>query len=81
MEIISYKIITKGEDLQLLKELSRNGKGRPKEVLSLIREGANPNLTTKNGLSVLVTAIRNRHYDCIPILLKEKADVKKQIPK
>ena len=64
-----------------MKELSKNGKGRPKEVLFLIREGANPNLTTKNGLSVLITAIRNRHYDCIPILLKEKADVEKQIPK
>ena len=51
-----------------------------KEVLFIIREGANPNAVTKNGLSMLHTALKNRHFECIPVLLKEKADIEKKMP-
>ncbi len=72
--------VYKAEDRQLIKELSKNGKGRMKEVLFIIREGANPNAVTKNGLSMLHTALKNRHFECIPVLLKEKADIEKKMP-
>lgn len=70
----------KGEDRQLIKELSKQGRGRPKEIRHLLNEGANPNAVTNDGLSILHTAIRNRHYECIPLLLESDADIKAKVP-
>ena len=70
----------KAEDRQLAKELSRNGRGRPREVEELINEGANPNAKTKDGVTMLHYAIRNKHLDCIPVLLKAKADIEAKVP-
>lgn len=63
-----------------MKELSKTGKGRAKEIRHLLNEGANPNAITKDRLSVLHLAIRNRHFECIPILLESDADIKAKIP-
>lgn len=63
-----------------MKELSKNGRGRGIEVEYLLKEGANPNAVTKDGVSMLHAAIRNRHYDCIPVLIKSHADIKAKVP-
>lgn len=64
----------------MIKELSKTGRGRPKEVEYLLKEGADPNAVTKDGVSVLHSAIRNRHFDSIPILLERNADIKAKVP-
>lgn len=69
-----------GEDRQLLKEIGKSGKGRPNEVEALVKEGANPNVKNPDGLSALFCAIRNRHYDCVPVLIRNHADVKARCP-
>ena len=69
-----------GEDRQLIKELSKQGRGRAKEVRHLLNEGANPNAVTRDGISVLHSAIRNKHLECIPILLESDADIKFKVP-
>ncbi len=63
-----------------MKELSKQGRGRPKEVRHLLNEGANPNAVTKDGLSALHCALRNKHYECIPVLLEANADIKFKVP-
>ena len=63
-----------------MKELGRNGKGRPKEVEYILKEGADPNAVTKEGVSALHLAIRNRHYECIPVLVDRNADIKAKVP-
>jgi hypothetical protein len=68
------------EDRQLLKELSKTGKGNAKEVAYLIGEGANPNAVTREGLSMLHVAMKNRHFDCMPVLIEKKADLEKRLP-
>jgi hypothetical protein len=45
-----------------------------------LREGANPNAVTKDGLSMLHNAIRNRHFEAIPVLLEADADITARIP-
>ena len=70
----------KGEDRQLLKELGRSGRGRPREVEFLLKEGANPNAKTKDGVSALHTALRNRHFEAVPVLLDADADIKAKLP-
>lgn len=75
-----YEDRLSGEDRQLIKEIGKNGRGRAKEVEYLLKEGANPNATTKDGLSMLHLAIRNRHIDAIPALIKQGADIKSKIP-
>jgi cytochrome c len=59
--------------------LGKNGKGRYKEVKYLLSEGANPNAETKDGVSMLHYAIRNRHYDCVKVLLDADANIKAKI--
>jgi len=73
-------LFLKGEDRQLIKEIGKQGRGRPKEVRHLLNEGANPNAVTKDGLSVLHLAIRYKHFECIPILLESSADINFKIP-
>ena len=75
-----YEDRLSGEDRQLIKELGKNGRGRPREVEYLLKEGANPNAKTKDGLSMLHLAIRNRHIDAIAPLIKQGADIKFKIP-
>ena len=74
------KIKQKGEDRQLISELGKNGRGRPREVEYLIKEGANPNATTKEGLNMLHWAIHNKHFECVPLLLEKHADITARIP-
>ena len=69
-----------GEDRQLVKELSKTGKGRAKEVRHLLNEGANPNAVTKERVSVLHLAIRHGHLECVPILLESDADIRAKVP-
>jgi ankyrin repeat protein len=69
-----------GEDRQLLKEVGKNGRGRPNEVEHILNEGANPNAKSKDGVSALHSALRNRHYDCIPILIRAGADKDAKCP-
>lgn len=64
----------------MLKEVGKSGRGRPHEVENLLREGANPNSASKDGLSALHNALRYRHLDCIPILIKAGADKDAKIP-
>ena len=70
----------KGEDRQLIKELNKQGRGRAKEIKHLLNEGANPNAVTKDGLTALHAAIRNKHFECIPILLEANADIRAKVP-
>lgn len=63
-----------------MKEIGKSGRGRAHEVDSLIKEGANPNAKTSDGLSVIFAAIRNRHYECVPVLVRNGADVKVRCP-
>jgi len=69
-----------GEDRQLIKELSKDGRGRAAQVSSFLNEGANPNAKTKDSLSMLHLAISNKHFDCIGVLLDADADIKAKIP-
>lgn len=69
-----------GEDRQLVKELSKQGRGRANEIRHLLKEGANPNAVTKDGFSMLHSAIRHKHFECIPILLESDADIKAKVP-
>ena len=55
------------------------GRGRPKEVEYILREGANPNAITKEGLNMLHLAIRNKHFECIPILLDRNANINAKV--
>lgn len=64
----------------MLKEIGKSGRGRPHEVESLIKEGAKPNVKTPDGLTALFTAIRNKHYDCVPVLVRNGADIKTRCP-
>jgi hypothetical protein len=69
-----------GEDRQLVKELSKQGRGRPKEVRSLLNEGANAKVITKDGFSMLHLAVKNKHFECVPILIDANADVNFKLP-
>lgn len=60
--------------------MSKDGRGRLKEVTELLNEGANPRATTKEGLNVLHLAIRNKHIDCIQQLLNSDADINSRTP-
>ena len=64
-ELFNLLYFFKPEDRQLIKELSKEGKGRPKEVAFLLNEGANPNAVTKDGLNMLHLAMKNRHFESI----------------
>ena len=69
-----------GEDRQLVKELSKQGRGRPKEVRNLLNEGANAKAVTKDGLTMLHLAVKNKHFECVPILAEANADIDAQLP-
>lgn len=69
-----------GEDRQLIKELSRSGHGRVEEIRQLLNEGANPNAVTKDGLSIIHLAIRNKHLDCLSVLLNTNVNLQAKAP-
>lgn len=69
-----------GEDRQLIKELSKQGRGRPKEVRNLLNEGANAKAITKDGLSLLHLAVKNRHLECVSVLVEANADINAKLP-
>ncbi len=65
----------------MFKELSKEGKGRLREVKQFLQQdGANVNAINKDGLNPLHLAIRNKHLDCIPCLLDASVDVTARIP-
>ena len=41
------------------------------EVKQLLKEGANANLRNKEGFTVLQLAVRNRHNECLEVLVKD----------
>lgn len=41
------------------------------EVKQLLKEGANGNLRNKEGYTVLQLAVRNRHNECLDVLIKD----------
>lgn len=67
--------------LQLLRELGKNGEGRPSEIEQLVEEGADPNGTNKDGVPAIQVAVKNLHTDAIPVLIDLGADVNKKGPK
>lgn len=60
--------------------MGKNRHARPKEVEFILKEGADPNAKTRDDMTPLHTAIRNRHFDCVPILIEAGADLKAIIP-
>lgn len=60
--------------------MGKDGRGRAAQVSAFLNEGANPNAKTKEGLTMLHLAIRNKHFDCIGVLLEADADIKAKIP-
>ncbi|CAD5118152.1 DgyrCDS6888 [Dimorphilus gyrociliatus] len=79
---VKNKKVERGDKtmLQLLRELGKNGEGRPSEIEQLIEEGADPNGTNKDGVPVLQVAVKNSHTDAIPVLIDSGADVNKKGP-
>ncbi|KAK7477462.1 hypothetical protein BaRGS_00031286 [Batillaria attramentaria] len=67
-------------DAKLIKELSSNGEGSSTEVQQLIDEGANHSCESKSGLPALHLAAKNKHIDCIPVLVQAGADVNAKGP-
>ena len=51
-----------------------------KEVRSLLNEGANAKVITKDGFSMLHLAVKNKHFECVPILIDANADVNFKLP-
>ena len=49
-------------------------RGKSKNVLTLLYNGADPNILTNNGESALYFAIRGNHKSAVNILLQNKAD-------
>ena len=43
-------------------------------------QGANPNCESKSGLPVLHLAAKNKHVDCIPVLVQAGADINAKGP-
>ncbi|KAL8586295.1 hypothetical protein ACOMHN_058675 [Nucella lapillus] len=68
------------QDSKLLRQLGSEGEGSSSEVQQLIDEGANPSCESKSGLPALHLAARNRHVDCIPVLVQGGADVNAKGP-
>ncbi|EDV24069.1 uncharacterized protein TRIADDRAFT_57181 [Trichoplax adhaerens] len=67
------------ENRILFKEVGPEGEGRIEEVQNLIEEGADPNCKNNDQIPVLAVAIQSRHYDCIPVLIQEGADVNAKV--
>ncbi|XP_067682776.1 double zinc ribbon and ankyrin repeat-containing protein 1-like isoform X1 [Haliotis asinina] len=65
---------------KLMKEIGAHGDGSPSEVQQLVDEGADPSCVNKNGLPALHVASKNRHLDCIPVLVDAGADVNRKGP-
>jgi hypothetical protein len=68
------------EDKKLLKEIGKNGEGRPEEVEQLVDEGANPCCISNDGLPALHVAVIAGHGDVVPILVQAGADVNEKGP-
>lgn len=64
----------------MFKELSKEGKGRLREVKQFLQEGANVNAVNKDGLNALHLAIRNKHFECITTILDGNVDIAARIP-
>ncbi|XP_055957137.1 double zinc ribbon and ankyrin repeat-containing protein 1 isoform X2 [Patella vulgata] len=67
-------------DQQLVKELGSEGEGAATEVQHLLDEGADVNCVNKNGVPVIYSAVRNKHLDCIPVLVDGGLDINKKGP-
>ena len=60
--------------------MSKQGRGRAKEVRNLLNEDANAKAVTKDGLTMLHLAVKNKHFECVPILVEANADIDAQLP-
>ncbi|XP_076443022.1 double zinc ribbon and ankyrin repeat-containing protein 1-like [Babylonia areolata] len=67
-------------DVKLLRQLGSEGTGSSTEVQKLIDEGANPSSESKSGVPALHLAARNKHIDCIAVLVQSGADVNAKGP-
>ncbi|XP_029638162.1 double zinc ribbon and ankyrin repeat-containing protein 1 [Octopus sinensis] len=67
-------------DKNLFQQFCVNGEGDIKEVQRLFDEGADPNCTNKNDFSVLHVAVKNKHKDCIPVIVQAGADIHRKGP-
>lgn len=80
----STKDLKKGamrkEEKLLLAELGAKGQGRPEEVERLLDEGARPDCETADSMSAVVLAVRNNHFDCLPVLQSSGADLNAKSP-
>lgn len=63
------------QDRKLLKELSKEGEGRPSECQALLDEGGNATCANKDNTPLVILAAQNKHADCIPVLVQAGADV------
>lgn len=68
------------KDKTLLKEVGKNGEGRPQEIEQLVDEGANVNCQNRDGFTPLFVAVLNKHVDAIPVLVQNKAELNKKGP-
>lgn len=67
-------------DAKLIRQLGDGGEGSSTEVQQLIDEGANPNCESKSDLSALHLAAKNKHIDCIPVLVQAGAQINAKGP-
>lgn len=67
-------------DRKLLKEVGAKGGGEVSQVQQLIDEGADPNCTNKDGVPVLCVAVKNKHKDCIPVIVQAGAVINQKGP-
>jgi hypothetical protein len=63
------------EEKKLIKEVGKNGDGRPAEIRQWIEDGASPNCVNKDGFPVLQVAVHNGHAHAVTALIKEGAEV------
>lgn len=67
-------------DRKLLKEVGPKGEGDVSQVQQFLDEGADPNCTNKDGMPVLIVAVKNKHNDCIPVIVQAGASINQKGP-
>eukprot|EP00057_Strongylocentrotus_purpuratus_P028225 XP_011682699.1 PREDICTED: double zinc ribbon and ankyrin repeat-containing protein 1 [Strongylocentrotus purpuratus] len=74
-----YELSLTPYDKDLLREVGPRGDGDEEEIQSLFEEGADPNSENADGLPVLTGAVVNKHFEIIPALIYQGADVNKKV--
>ncbi|XP_046848206.1 double zinc ribbon and ankyrin repeat-containing protein 1-like [Xenia sp. Carnegie-2017] len=62
----------------LFEELGQSGEGNPENVQRLLNEGADVNAENSKGMRILSMAVQHNHLNCIPVLVKEGAQLNHQ---